>query len=67
MAGYAFAPVSPQLTTVRPEEIEWNEVPEAEVQQWSERHPNLESRLPQGAHRSSVPCFFGFHGLASHP
>ena len=62
MAGYAFAPVSPQLITMHPEAIQWNEMPEAEVQQWFEQHPNLESWLPQGADPSSVPCFLAFMG-----
>ena len=62
MAGLGFVPVSPQLITVRPEDIEWNEVPEAEVQQWFERHQNLESWLPQSADCSSVPCFLAFMG-----
>ena len=62
MAGYALAPVNSQLIMMDPEEIEWNDMPEAEVQQWFEQHLNLESWLPQDADRSSVPYFLAFMG-----
>ncbi len=53
MARLGFVQNDEQLTSVSPHDIEWNEVPEAEVRQWFDRHPTLESWLPYNADESS--------------
>ena len=62
MAGYVLDPVNSQLIRMDVREIEWTDMPEAEVQHWFELHPNLESWLPQDADRESVPYFLAFMG-----
>ena len=62
MAGCGLLPMSSQLVFVRPDDVQWNEVPDAEVRQWFEQHQNLESWLPQSADDSSVPYFKAFMG-----
>ncbi len=54
MASHGFLDNDEQLTSVSPHDIEWNEVPEAEVRQWFDRHPTLECWLPYNADESSL-------------
>ena len=60
MASHGFVQNDSQLTFVSPDDVEWNEVPEAEVRQWFERHQTLESWLPYSADDSSVAHFKTF-------
>ena len=53
MGSQGFLDNDETLPSVRLHNIEWNEVPEAEVQQWFDRHPTLESWLPYNADKSS--------------
>ena len=60
MASHGVVQIDSQLAFVSPDDVEWNEVPEAEVRQWFERHPTLESWLPYNADDSSVAYFKTF-------
>ena len=60
MASHGVVQIDSQLAFVRPDDVEWNEVPEAEVRQWFERHQTLESWLPYSADDSSVAHFKTF-------
>ena len=53
MASHGFLDNDGHLTDVSLHDIEWNEVPEAEIRQWFDRHPTLECWLPYNADQSS--------------
>ena len=66
MASHGFLENDGQLISVGHHDIQWNEVPEAEVRQWFDPHPTLESWLPDNDDENSRALLQDFHALASH-